>query len=149
MAKLKRGRTRKVAAVVLDASVALAWYFQDEANPYADAVAGRFPAIEAIVPSIWPLEVANAVLMGERRGRGTATTAARWAASLTALPIAVDTQPIDRVLTDVMALARGHNLTAYDASYLELAIRSGLPLATLDDRLRAAAAAAGVPVYQP
>jgi predicted nucleic acid-binding protein len=149
MARKKRPAKAKLDAFVLDASVTLAWYFEDEADPYADAVARRFRSMQAIVPSIWPLEVANAMLMGERRKRNAVATQAQWIGCLTALPIAVDDQSPVRVFRDVLALARTQNLSAYDASYLELALRSGLPLATLDDRLRQAATAVGVRRFEP
>lgn len=148
MAKKRSGKT-KLDAFVLDASVTLAWYFDGESDAYADAVAGQFPAVQAIVPAIWPLEVANAILMGERRKRGTVLTAVQWAGFLTALPIAVDEPSFRRVLSDILAIARGQNLSVYDASYLELALRSGLPLASLDDKLRTAAVAVGVPICEP
>ena len=64
---------------ILDGSVSLAWYFKDEADPYADAIATRFPGVQAVVPTIWPLEVANAVLMGERRKRSTEAQATKVA----------------------------------------------------------------------
>ena len=149
MAKKKRRAKKKLEAFVLDASTTLAWYFRDEADSYADAVARRIPTIDAIVPAIWPMEVANAILMGERRKRDTAATAAQWIGYLTSLPIAVDDLTLGRVFGDVLAVARAQNLSVYDAAYLELAIRSGLSLATLDDRLRAAAAAVGVPEFEP
>ena len=139
----------KRQAIVLDCSVTLAWYFKDEANSYADAVATRFPSIQAVVPAIWPLEVANAVLMGERRKRSTAAQAARWLGYLISLPIMVDDETTTRAWTETLNLARVHNLSVYDAAYLELAHRRGLSLATLDHKLKAAAAAAGVPEYKP
>ncbi|MGD0010813.1 MAG: type II toxin-antitoxin system VapC family toxin [Terriglobia bacterium] len=86
----KKARKPGMAEFVLDGSLALAWYFKDEADPYADAVAAHFPAARAAVPLIWPLEVANAVLMGERRQRSTEAQAARWLTYLGLLPIAVD-----------------------------------------------------------
>jgi predicted nucleic acid-binding protein len=134
---------------VLDGSLALAWYFKDEADPYADAVAARFPASRAAVPVIWPLEVANALVMGERRQRSTEAQAARWLGYLGSLPIAVDDETNDRAWGDVLSLARAHRLSAYDAAYLELALRLGLPLATLDDKLKTAASKAGVPALSP
>jgi predicted nucleic acid-binding protein len=137
----------KLEEFVLDCSVTLAWYFADEANPYANAVAGRFPAARAVVPVLWPLEVANALLMGERRKRSTSAQATRWIGYLSSLPITVDTETTARAWTDILAQARTHNLSAYDAAYLELALRRGLPLATLDDQLKAAAAALGVGLF--
>ena len=85
-------KTRKVSIreFVLDGSVALAWYFKDEADPYADGVAASFRLWQAIVPTIWPLEIANAVLMGERRHRSTEAQAAKWFGYLTSLPIVID-----------------------------------------------------------
>ena len=106
-------------------------------------------AVGAIVPAIWHLEVANALLVGERRGRCEQADTSSWTAFLSSLPIAVDEHSGARVLGDVLALARAQNLSAYDAAYLELALRRGLPLATLDKRLKTAAAAVGVEFFQP
>ena len=145
----KKARKPGIAEFVLDGSLALAWYFKDEADPYADAVAARFPAARAAVPLIWPLEVANAVLMGERRRRSTEAQAGQWLTYLGLLPIAVDDETNDRAWGEVLSLARAHGLSAYDAAYLELALRRGLPLATLDDKLRAAASAVGVLAFAP
>jgi predicted nucleic acid-binding protein len=145
----KKVRKSGKGEFVLDGSLALAWYFQDEADPYADAVAACFPAARACVPLIWPLEVANALLMGERRQRSTEAQAAQWLTYLRFLPIAVDDQTNDRAWNEVLSLARANRLSAYDAAYLELAVRRGLPLATLDDKLRAAASTLGVPAFAP
>lgn len=134
--------------LVLDCSIALCWYFQDEADPYADGVAKQLSSAEALVPSLWPLEVANAVLMGERRKRSTQADAQRWIAVLETLPITLDGETAARAWNDTLTLARAHNLSAYDAAYLELALREGLPIATLDAKLKAAAQAVGVPLYQ-
>jgi predicted nucleic acid-binding protein len=142
------GKT-SVEEFVLDGSVAVAWYFKDEADPYADAVAACFPGERAVVPSVWPLEVANAVLMGERRKRSTEAQAAKWLAYLHSLPVTVDDETSARAWSDVLSLARAHKLSAYDAAYLELALRRGLPLATLDDKLKAAAQTVGVAEYAP
>src|SRR5262245_60183653 len=125
--------TKKPEAFVLDGSVAMAWCFHDEADPYADAIAQRFPQVEAVVPALWHLEVANALLMGERRKRSTEADTANWLAFLNSLSITVDDETTARAWSDVLRLARTHNLTTYDAAYLELALRRGLPLATLDD----------------
>ena len=102
-----------------------------------------------MVPSLWFLEVANAVVMGERRGRSTPAQAATWLGLLSALPIIGDDETSARAWADTLGLARAHNLTSYDASYLELAMRRGLPLATLDGKLKNAAAAVGVAMYSP
>lgn len=144
--KLKTGKAQKI---VLDASVALAWYFKDEANTYADAIASRFPTVQAVVPTIWPLEVANAVLMGERRKRSNAAQATRWLGFLTSLPVTVDDETTARAWNETLGLARLYNLSAYDAAYLELTLRLGVALATLDPRLQEAATPAGVTLFQP
>jgi predicted nucleic acid-binding protein len=133
--------------LVLDCSVALCWYFRDEADPYADGVATKLTSTEAVVPSLWPLEVANAVLMGERRKRSTQAEAQRWIAVLEALPITLDGETAARAWDDTLKLARAQDLSAYDAAYLELALRRGLPLATLDAELKDAARAVGVPLF--
>ena len=116
---------------VLDGSVTMVWGFEDEADEYAEAILERMPDLQAHVPSLWPLEVANALLVGERRRRITSAETARFLAILGAFPITVDDQTIAHTWTDTMHLARAHNLSSYDAAYLELAIRLGLPLATL------------------
>jgi predicted nucleic acid-binding protein len=139
----------KAKAFVLDGSVSLAWYFKDEASPYADAVASRFPEMTAVVPPIWPLEVANAVLMGERRKRSTEAQAVKWFNYLGSLPITTDDDSTSRAWSEVLGLARLYQLSAYHAAYLELALRRGLALATLDEPLRAAAGAAGVALFEP
>jgi predicted nucleic acid-binding protein len=130
--------------LVLDCSIVMAWHFADEADSYADRVARDLAKGAAIVPAIWPLEVANVLAIGERRGRSTPAQAARLLRSLAALPIAVDPDTNRHAWESTLALARARGLSAYDAAYLDLALRRGLPLATLDDRLRAAAIAAGV-----
>jgi predicted nucleic acid-binding protein len=145
----KKAKKAGITEFVLDGSLALAWYFKDEAGPYADAVASRFPAARALVPVIWPLEVANAVLMGEPRHRSTEVQAAKWLTYLGSLPIAIDDETNDRAWGEVLSLARAHRLSAYDAAYVELALRRGLPLATLDDKLKAAASAVSVLAFGP
>jgi len=139
----------RASAFVLDGSVALAWYFRDEADAYADAVAGCLVRARAVVPAVWPLEVANALLMGERRGRSTVAQAAKWLGFMKSLPIAVDDETNHRAWDEVLNVARLHRLSAYDAAYLELALRLGLSLATLDKPLQAAAKSAGVPSFVP
>ena len=134
---------------VLDSSLTLAWYFQDQADPYADAVAARFPAARATVPVIWPLEVANAVLTGERRRRSTEAQATQWLTYLGSLPIVVDDEALQKAWSEVLSLARTQRLSACDAACLEPALRRGLPLATLDDKLKAAASAVGLPAFAP
>src|SRR3954453_3270594 len=133
--------------LVLDGSLTLAWYFADEADPYADAVAQGLATREAVVPSLWRLEIANALVVGERRKRSTEAQAAVFVARLELLPIVVDDETDARAWGETIRLARAHQLSAYDAAYLELAMRRGLPLASLDERLKAAAAVVGVPQF--
>lgn len=133
---------------VLDGSIALCWYFKDEANPYADAVRNSLTGARAFVPTLWPLEVANALVVAERRGRSTEAQATAWLGLIGRLPIELDDQTSARAWTDTLGLARAHKLSAYDAAYLELALRRGVPLATLDAPLAAAAANVGVQAYR-
>jgi predicted nucleic acid-binding protein len=135
--------------LVIDCSLTMAWYFKDEATPYTTAVRAALANERAIVPSLWSLEVANVLLMGERRKRSTQAKASKWLQFLSALPIAIDPETSLRAFDPILGLARAHALTAYDAAYLDLALRRGLPLATLDDDLKKAASAVGVTLYAP
>ncbi len=130
--------------LVVDASVALAWCFSDEASPTADLALGRLEHEEAIAPAIWPLEVANGLRTAERRGRLDPADVPRIRELLLALAGQVEPVALTDALGDVTETARRLDLTAYDAAYLQLAARRGLQLATIDDRLRRAAAIAGV-----
>lgn len=133
--------------VVVDGSVAVAWCFPDKQGAYPQSVLDALATVEAVAPSLWPLEVANALLMGERRKRSTKDETEKSIRFLESLPILIDEATARQAFQETARLARAHNLTTYDASYLELAIRRGLPLATLDARLRTAASAAGVPLF--
>src|SRR5512135_1118817 len=134
---------------VLDGSVTLAWLFHDERDTYADAIVGKLPHLEMVVPRLWHLEVANVLLVGERRGRCTQADTTSWLGFLSGLPVLVDGATEARAWSDTINLARQHGLSEYDAAYLELALREDLPLATLDARLEAAATAVGVARYRP
>jgi predicted nucleic acid-binding protein len=133
-------------AVVVDASVVLAWCFPDEGGEFAYRVLDLLEETPAVVPTLWFVEVANGVLVGERRQRLKAADVSRFLMLLQELMIETDPQTSTRALSDTLGLARAWNLSAYDATYLELAMREGLPLATSDERLRAAAREAGVEV---
>jgi len=135
-------------AFVVDASVALAWCFEDEATPYAESVLDRLQQTAAVVPAIWPLEVANVLLTAERRQRLTEAQTVRLAQLLRGLPITIDTEGLTQALGSTLSLGREYGLSAYDTSYLELAMRQGLSLATQDAALREAAARAGVPLVE-
>jgi predicted nucleic acid-binding protein len=132
-------------AFVVDASVALAWLFNDEESDFADAVLERLHQESGAVPSVWPLEVANGLLMGERRGRITAAEVVEAIEQTLGLPIEIHYIAPELALGRVLQLAQTHTLTVYDAAYLELAMREALPLATLDDDLLAAAQHVGLP----
>jgi predicted nucleic acid-binding protein len=132
---------------VLDNSIVMAWVFEDETDANAEAVLDRLASTRAIAPSLWPLEVANALLVGERRKRIAEAKMIQWLNVLGALPIDIDAETAAHAWSDTIALARGHKLSAYDAAYLELAIRRRLPLATLDEPLKLAAKAVGVSLY--
>jgi predicted nucleic acid-binding protein len=133
---------------VVDNSVVMAWCFEDEASAYTEGVLDQLRQTQALVPAIWPLEVANVLLIAERRDRLNEAQAAHFAELLQVLPILVQEADVQRILGPVLAVGRAHRLSAYDASYLELAARQGLPLATQDGRLRKAAGTAGVTVLQ-
>lgn len=133
---------------VLDCSMTMAWCFDDEATPYTDGVRDRLATTSAFVPSLWSLEVANVALVGERRKRLDEARTLRFFALLKALPIVIDDQSSQRAFGEILPLARIHQISAYDASYLELAIRRGLPLASLDVKLRTAANSAGVTIFE-
>ncbi len=126
---------------VVDASVTAAWCFPDENQALADAALDELRNRGAMAPAIWRFEVRNLLIIGERRGRIDAQGTALFLRDLASLHITVDTDPDETV---VMTLSRDHRLTVYDAAYLELATRSGLPLATLDRSLAAAAQRAGI-----
>lgn len=129
---------------VVDASVALAWCFADEASDVADQTLVRLEQEEALAPAIWPLEVANGLRTAERRGRLDLADLGRVRELLVSLPIRIEGLELDAALGEVIEIARRLELTAYDAAYLALAARRGLALATVDDRLRQACEDAGV-----
>ena len=131
---------------VLDASMTMAWCFPDEGTPQTDAVLRRLEASRALAPTIWPLEVANALAIGERRGRRTEAQTRRLLEWLRSLPIDVEDGGAGQVWESTLHLARETGLTVYDASYLDLAMLRGLPLATIDARLAAAAVRLGLDV---
>jgi len=136
-----------VTAGVVDSSIALTWCFEDEASPETDRLFERVRDDGAVVPGLWHLEVANVLLQAERRGRIGRTDVARRLMLISDLPIATDQETTPRAWRETLSLARAENLTAYDAAYLELAERRGLPLMTRDNELGAAAKRLGVTVF--
>ena len=129
---------------MLDASVALSWAFEDERTEWSLSILDRLERSEAVTGAIWPLEVANALLSAERAGRMRPDAANRFAALVLDLPIVLEPMTRRGPLTSVRQLSRTHGLSSYDGSYLDLAVRLGIPLATLDARLGDAAREAGV-----
>lgn len=130
-----------MSVLVLDASVAAAWLFNDETEPLADAALARLGESGAIVPQLWHFEIRNVLIVAERRQRVSAVQSAEFLDALSELPIVTDTTPD---LAVAFELARALNLSFYDALYLELAQRSNGKIATLDSALARAAAAAGL-----
>ena len=135
---------------VLDASVALLWLVP-QTNPsgmdYADAVLNALKDSQAVVPSLFALEIANVVAKVESKGVVTEADSQRFISLLGQLNIATDQETMTHALGDTLNLARRHKLSAYDAAYLELALRTGLALSTLDVDLAKAASSAGVPIF--
>ena len=130
--------------MVVDASVALAWCFPDEASDYADAVLVALEGRRILVPAVWPLEITNALVVAERRKRVSPPEVRRFVELLEGLTIHEDSLPVAGSVSNILPLAREYGLSAYDTSYLEVAIRHGVPLATLDTGLAKASRKAGV-----
>jgi predicted nucleic acid-binding protein len=134
-----------LSSLVLDASVALCWLFDDQATAYTESVLDRLVGGDTVVaPALWPLEIANVVTLAERRRIVNPAQATVFFQTLGQLSIAVDRAGIEHIFSAVLETARRYRLSAYDAGYLELALREALPLATVDVALRNAARAAGV-----
>lgn len=133
-----------MSGVVLDCSVALSWCFEDEAAEETDALLERVRDEGAVVPALWHLELGNILLQAERRGRIHAADVTTRLTLLGDLPILTDGETSVRALRETLLLARTEMLTTYDAAYLEVSLRRGLPLATKDHDLRAAAHRMGI-----
>jgi predicted nucleic acid-binding protein len=139
---MKGGGTKRF---VLDASVAVAWCFEDETTKFTEGVLQMLSqGAEALVPSLWPFEVANALLIAERRKRIVLAKATALLERIAGLPISVMTIDPRHAFEQILPVARQQRLSGYDAAYLELALRQGIPLATLDEELRRAVRAIGV-----
>ncbi len=135
-----------MTAFVIECSVAVTWCFEDQATAASDGLLDRLGDEPAAAPAIWPFELGNVLAMAERRGRIDAAQLAECVALLRELPVAIDEESPQRALDEVLALTRAEGLTTYDASYLELAMRLGVPLATQDKALRQAAEKLGTPI---
>ena len=124
----------------------MAWCFNDEATAKSEALLEQVRRDGAWVPGLWRLEVANVLRQAERRSRISQSDCSRRLELLSKLPVSVDPETNRHAFGAIMALARTHTLTVYDAAYLELAIRLGLPLASSDKALLAAARKCAVEV---
>jgi predicted nucleic acid-binding protein len=129
-----------IKRMVLDASVAVAWCFEDQNTPFTEGVLDLLSAgTEVLTPAIGPFEVANALLVAERRKRITLAQVTALLRRIAGLPISIEPIEAGRAFEHILSVARQQNLTEYDAAYLELALRTGLPLATLDSKVKQAA----------
>jgi len=128
------------ADLVVDSSIALTWLFADELTSATAELLERLNAETGVVPDLWFLEIANVLSLAERRGRIPADRSAEFIIQLSKLDLEIDTECSKRAFTHLLPLCRSHQLTSYDAVYLDLAFRRSLPLATLDEALRRAAA---------
>ena len=139
-----------MSGCVLDNSVAMRWLLaslKESDQAYAEAVLHSFAETEALVPHLWHLEATNVLIGAEKRGDLITGEVERFITQLEALPIQIDPLTSHQAFSRTLSLSRAYNLSSYDAAYLELAIREGLPLATLDGDLRKAAQRADVLLY--
>jgi predicted nucleic acid-binding protein len=137
---------------VLDNSVAMCWLLSDGKATdvaYAEKVLGSLTGMQAVVPSLWALEVANVLAKCEAKGVVTEARSQAFIALLNRLTIVEDSATRTHALEATLHLARRYKISSYDAAYLELALRTGSPLATLDVDLKKAAKSAGVPMFSP
>jgi predicted nucleic acid-binding protein len=135
-------------AFIIDASVTLAWCFVDEVTPSTTLLLERLQHDVAWVPAIWSLEVANSLLSAERRKRLAYADITHFLELLQELPIRIDSETANKSFHEILSLAHMEGLTAYDAAYLELAMRQGMPLATKDKLLCQAATRLGVELLE-
>lgn len=136
-----------VSSFVLDASVTVRWFIEDERSADADAVLGRISGDGVLVPALWPYETTNALLAAQRRNRISRVDVATALEFMQNLPVTI--APASALHAErAWSLALARSLTVYDAAYLDLASRHRLPLATFDDALRRAARKCGVPLLR-
>ncbi len=133
-------------AFVIDCSATMPWILKHDPTGYANEILSSFKESQAVVPELWFLEVSNVLVVYERRGRLGAEESTRFTSLLQELPISIDEGTSYRVFAKIINVARDYELSSYDATYLELAMRQALPLATLNVALRTAAQEAGVEV---
>ena len=137
------------ARFVMDNSVVMSWCFQEEGGSYTEAVLESLEGGEAYVLAVWPLEVGDVLLAEERKKRLSEASVIRFLTLVAGLSIMVEQESPERMLKEIVSLARQHGLSTYDASYLDLAMRLGLLLSTQDASLMKAAKKCSVPAYKP
>lgn len=133
---------------VVDNSVVMTWCFKDETSRYADRILDKLAGARGHVPCIWPLEVCNVLLAAERKKRLYEADSTYFVGLLSELPIIVEQEQPEKMMGKLMLLGRKCDLSSYDASYLDLAMRKGLPIATLDKKVLSAAKQTKVPVLR-
>lgn len=138
--------TKNFYDFVLDCSITMAWCFEDESNEYTDVILENLTNKTALVPTIWPLEMANVLLLSKKKKRITEVQAASFIDALSSLPIVVDQSTSSRAMHSIFVLAGKLGLTIYDAAYLELALRERIPLLTLNNALIKAAKILNIPI---
>lgn len=132
------------ATLIIDCSITMAWCFEDESTPKNLAVLDRLADEAALVPAHWYLEVSNFLAMAEKRRRITTAKSMEFLTYLGTLKFEIDHEVFGRAFDQLLRLCRAHGLTSYDAAYLDLALRRGIPLASLDDELRVEAKSLGI-----
>jgi len=137
-----------MADFVIDNSVVMAWCFGDEESDYADGVLESLESMQAIAPSIWPFEIGNVLVVAERRKRLNKAASVRFLTLINDLPINVIQEPPGRMTREILTLAREQHISTYDASYLDLAMRTGVVVATQDSGLKKAAKACGISIFK-
>ena len=125
----------------------MAWLFEDEATRTTEAILDRLKSEEALVPTLWTYEVGNVLLMAERRKRITEAQGRRFTRLLESLPIRITDPQLNSLWSNAVVVAREHGLSVYDGTYLDLAMREGIALATRDKALRKAAKKLGIEIY--
>lgn len=139
-----------IKSLVLDASVVLSWCFEDENSPYGEGILDLLSqGTEAVVPAVWPLEIINALLSALRKNRITQAQATAFLNRISGFSITIEESVLSRTFETVFLQAHASKVTSYDGSYLELALRRRLPIATLDEPLKNAAQSLGIAIAKP
>ena len=130
---------------IMDASATLAWVFEDERTDETDALLGRLDKEAVLVPTLWVFEVANTLVVAERRGRLSAAKITIFVNALRSLPIVI-AETDSNLMGQIIQIARDRRLSGYDAAYVLLALKTGLPLATLDRKIIAVSQDIGITI---